>query len=109
MKRVRKIKKENKHLREVRSLVFKWIHPDQADVFLFGSWAAGQVRRHSDIDLGVLPKKPLPEDLLPNLREALEESRVPYHVEIVDLSATDSKFKKLVLERGMAWKGMLSG
>ena len=94
---------QNKFLREVRSLVFGLIHPDQADVFLFGSWARRSARKHSDIDLGVLPKEPLPADLLPRLREALEESHVPYRVEIVDLSAADMKFRNIVLKSGILW------
>ena len=100
---MRKFWKQNKFLREVRNLVFGLIRPDQADVFLFGSWARGSVRKHSDIDLGILPKTQLPADLLSKLREALEESHVPYRVEIMDLSRTDVRFRKLVIKHGILW------
>ena len=100
---MRRFFKKNKFLKQVRELALTWVHPDQADIFLFGSWAKGSQKKHSDIDLAILPKKPLSADLLPKLREAFEESRVPYRVEVVDLSSTDAGFRKTVEQRGILW------
>ena len=43
--------------------------------------------------------------LLSQIRESLQESHVPFNVELVDLSQTDEAFKKRVLEEGIVWAG----
>ncbi len=43
----------------------------RARVFLFGSWARGDARRYSDIDVAILPAEPLPAGFLLDLQEAL--------------------------------------
>ena len=45
----------------------------------------------------------LPPGLLAELREALEESTVPWRVEVVDLSETDAAFRERVLKEGIVW------
>ena len=81
------------------------LKPKRARVYLFGSWARGEVRRSSDIDVAILPRRRLPEDLLPRLREALEESHVPYKVDLVNLGEAGASLKKRVLNEGIRWAG----
>lgn len=76
-------------------------HP--APVYLFGSWATGHASRTSDIDVAVLPLAPLPRGLLSEIREALEESRVIFSVDLVDLSEVSEEFKERVLRKGIEW------
>lgn len=92
-------------LAEVRRLVFRGLQGRKVEVFLFGSRVTGTACRSSDIDVGVLPSAPLPEGLLAEIREDLEESRVPYRVELVDLSATDRTFRDRVRREGVLWAG----
>jgi predicted nucleotidyltransferase len=61
--------------------------------------------RTSDIDVAVLPLEPFPSGLLSEIREALEESRVLYPVELVDLSTTTPEFRDRVLKEGILWSG----
>jgi hypothetical protein len=51
--------------------------------------------------VAVLPRRPLPTGLLSRIREALEESHVPYRVDVVDLSSVDPAFRKRILETGV--------
>ncbi|MFZ5470239.1 MAG: nucleotidyltransferase family protein [Myxococcota bacterium] len=90
-------------LQEVRRIVTSALEGHPARVFLFGSWAKGAATRLSDIDVGVLPLARLPGGLLASVREQLEESRVPYHVDLVDLSEADAAFRNRVLQEGVAW------
>ena len=92
-------------LAEVRRLIQDGLHGRDADVYLYGSWAQGTPRQSSDVDIGVDSKAPLPSGLLARLREQLEESHVPYRVEIIDLSAVDPRFRKTVIQHGIRWNG----
>ncbi len=88
---------------EVRRIVLHGIGPARARVFLFGSRATGRATRLSDIDVAILPLEPLPEGALSLIREALEESSIPYRVDVVDLSAVEAAFRERVLAEGIPW------
>lgn len=94
---------EHDDLQEARRLVVKMLGPQHARLFLFGSRARGDSRRGSDIDIALLPEVPLPPGTLAHLREALEESHIPYRVEIVDLSTTTETFRRKVLAEAIPW------
>jgi hypothetical protein len=94
-----------KALEEVRRFVLQAVGADDARIYLFGSWARGEATRLSDIDVAIDPSTPLPRGTLARLREQLEESAVPYHVDIVDLSRADPEFRRRVLAEGVLWSG----
>jgi len=76
-----------------------------ARIYLFGSRARGNPARASDIDIAILPDAPLEPGTLARIRDALEESTIPYEVEVIDLSAVDEAFRRKVLAEGIAWNG----
>jgi predicted nucleotidyltransferase len=90
-------------LTEARRIVQKVLGQHAVRIFLCGSRARGHAAPQSDIDIAVLPLRPLPPDALSDLREALEESTIPYDVDIIDLSAVDESFRNKVLSEGVAW------
>ncbi|HXG21682.1 MAG TPA: nucleotidyltransferase domain-containing protein [Methylomirabilota bacterium] len=92
-----------KALEEVRRIVRETVGSENADVHLFGSWARGEATRPSDIDIAIDPRETLPRGTLARLRERLEESHVPYRVDVVDLRRTDSEFRRRVLTEGIPW------
>jgi uncharacterized protein len=61
--------------------------PPSARVWVFGSRATGRARRYSDLDLLIDAGRPLSLDEAALLREAFEESDLPYGVDIVDWHA----------------------
>jgi len=62
-------------------------------VWAFGSRATGQrVRRFSDLDLAVEGDE-LTLGQLGNLHEALDESRLPFKVDIADLATVTPEFR----------------
>ncbi len=95
----------NADLAGVRQIVVSRLAPLQARVYLFGSRASGSAHLSSDIDVAVLPRSPLPAGLLAEVREALDDSLIPLHVDLVDLSETDSHFREAVLREGVPWAG----
>ncbi|HEX4133454.1 MAG TPA: nucleotidyltransferase domain-containing protein [Bryobacteraceae bacterium] len=90
-------------LEEVRRIVLRFLKGRQAHVYLFGSWARGEACRVSDIDVAILPSEPLPAGLLPEIEEALENSRSLYPVDLVDLTTTSDNFRRRVLAEGLSW------
>jgi hypothetical protein len=76
-----------------------------ARVYLFGSRARHDQARSSDIDVAILPLAPLPPGLLSSIREELEESNIPYVVDLVDLSQSGAAFREAVLREGVEWTG----
>ena len=91
------------YLAEVKRIVLEGLKGHRAKVYLFGSRATGEAWRWSDIDVAVLPLEPLPMGLLGEISEALEESTVPYNVDLVDLSVADLSFRERVEREGVLW------
>ncbi|ABA58988.1 DNA polymerase, beta-like region [Nitrosococcus oceani ATCC 19707] len=89
---------------EAQRIVREKLEAIKADIYLFGSRADGTMGRYSDIDIGIDPHEPLPTGLLAEIREALEESQIIYHVDLVDLSQVSKTFRRRVLEKGVQWK-----
>ena len=74
-------------------------------VVLFGSRARGDYLETSDMDVGILPKGRINKDKIALFRERIENSNIPYKVDIVDLSQTSRKFADQVLKEGLLlWK-----
>jgi len=92
-------------LQEVRGLIRQVLAAQDVDVYLFGSWVKGTHGSSSDIDIGIEPHTPLPPGTLAILRERLEESHIPYRVEVVDLTAVDEAFRAAVIREGIRWTG----
>lgn len=90
-------------LEPVRELVTRRLAEHGARVYLFGSFARGDAHRFSDVDIAVDTDRPLPRGTLSLLREELEESSIPRHVQLVDLREADDAFRKRILEEGIPW------
>jgi predicted nucleotidyltransferase len=91
-------------LARVRTIVLEALAGWDTGVYLFGSSATGATRRGSDIDVAVEPRRPLPSRVLADLRETLEESTIPYEVDVVDLSEASPQFRQRVKREGIVWK-----
>lgn len=92
-------------LERVREITLQVLGDRDARVYLFGSSVTGRLRQSSDIDVAIDPVRVLPSALLAELRERLEESAVPYDVDIVDLSAASPEIRASVEREGLLWRG----
>ena len=90
-------------LEDVRRIVLDVVSEKKGRVYLFGSWARGEATRLSDIDVAIDPHATLPRGMLAQLRERLEESHVPYRVDVVDLTRMSPEFRQRVLTEGGLW------
>jgi len=69
-------------------------------IYLFGSRATDQYHDVSDFDIGVLASEEIDRELS-IARELLENSNIPFTVDLVDLSATSEEFATLVQQEGI--------
>ena len=75
-----------------------------AAVWLFGSCARGAARQHSDIDIAILPRDELPSGFLAELAADIEESPIPYDVDLVDLRRAEPALVEEVRREGVKWR-----
>ena len=87
----------------VKQIVLKHIPKDNFAVFLFGSRAVGNDKPLSDIDIGILGSEPLPTIIKVDLESDLEESIVPYKIDLIDFYQVDKDFKKEALNTIQIW------
>lgn len=90
-------------LDDVRGIVLDGLRGCRAKVWLFGSRAGGGAREGSDIDVAVLPLEPLQPGVLAAIRDRLEESSVPWAVDLVDLSTASEALRASVENGGIPW------
>jgi predicted nucleotidyltransferase len=91
-------------LGELRRMVLDALGEHEAEVWLFGSCARGDVMQHSDIDIAILPRTELAPDFFSDLAEATEESTIPYDVDLVDLRRAAATLIEEVRREGVKWK-----
>jgi len=87
-----------KSLALLKRIVYSHVSDDY-QVFLFGSRARGDNRPFSDIDLGIRGTSPLPSKTLALLKNDLEESNLPYRVDLVDFNNTSAHFNKIAMQK----------
>jgi uncharacterized protein len=91
-------------IEELRRIVLAALGDHNAAVWLFGSCARGEPCQHSDIDVAILPRDELPNGFLGMLAADIEESTIPYDVDLVDLRHADSALVEEVRREGVKWR-----
>ncbi len=91
------------YLQLTQQIVLKHIDSKMYKVFLFGSRACGNAKHYSDIDIGVIGNTKLSSIIKSEIETELEESIVPFKVDIVDFYAVSAEFKKYALEKIIQW------
>mgnify|MGYP001349770510 FL=1 len=74
----------------------------QVRVILFGSRARKDNQYFSDIDIAIDSEKDLNEDII-ELKGIIEESTLPYKVDIIQLSRTSQTMREEIIKEGKVW------
>lgn len=90
-------------LEQVRAIVVAALEGHGARVYLVGSCARGDAVRTSDIDVAIDAGGRLPPLLSVEIKEQLEESTVPYFVDVVDLASVDAGYRRELLDGAVEW------
>lgn len=86
-------KKAEHEVRKIRKVMMENLPPG-CRFFLFGSRAAGPCSFNSDIDVAIEPGKNFNSRIIAVIQEIIEESWVPFKVDIVNLA------KKRIKDKG---------
>lgn len=78
-------------------------HVPKARVYLFGSRARHDHTAESDIDVAIDASAAIDRDALANIREELEESTIPFTIDVVDIHTAAPKLKEQILKDGKLW------
>lgn len=81
-------------LEQVRAILRKHL-PDRK-IVAFGSRATGNMKPFSDLDLAIMGDQPIPATVLADLREELDESDLPFKVDLVEWASTSDSFRKII-------------
>ena len=95
---------ENKYIVQLKEMVLDFLRDKPIRVILYGSRARGDHRPGSDVDLALSTEGEIDRLLLANLRELLEESTIPYKVDIIDLKHTSEVFQAEIMKEAIVWK-----
>lgn len=90
---------QSKAEKSIKEVIFKFLNPKDYKVFIFGSRATGKAKKFSDFDVGILGKKPISPHKLAFIEEELENSDLPFNVDVVDFSSVSKNFKKVSLSK----------
>lgn len=96
-------------LSRIKVILSRAFQGKECQIYLFGSRATGRHTPGSDYDLAVLNLGRGAAEVagreLSRAREMLEESTIPFIVEIVDLNAAAADFRRRVQEQGiLVWE-----
>ncbi len=85
--------------KEIKNILQKFVDFKKYNVFVFGSRVKGKARKFSDYDVGVVGREPLGFKKIAQINEELEESDLPYRVDVVDFSTVSKNFKNTALSK----------
>ena len=80
--------------RIVRDILQRYV-PDR-EIWAFGSRAKWTAKEFSDLDIAIIGDKPLSIALTADLREAFQESALPFKVDIVDWANITPSFQQVI-------------
>jgi len=91
-------------LRELKKILIDTFCDTEAKVYLFGSWARNEEKQSSDIDIAVEGYRQFSPSKWQELNDRVEESLIPYYVDIVDLENASKELIQNVKKEGILWK-----
>ena len=93
----------NEYVLEAKAFTLKFWQNQPVRIYLFGSWARGEAKRSSDVDIAIESREDM-SFLIGEFREALENSCIVYNVDVVDMNFAAESLCKKIREEGIVWK-----
>ena len=85
-------------LEMVRNILNRFV--PEAEILVFGSRVHGTAKPWSDLDLAIKAKSALDWKLLEEIKEAFQESELPFRVDILDWNEITDAFRSAIEESG---------
>jgi len=80
---------------EIKQIVGKRLNLTQYQLFFFGSRVSGHGDEHSDIDIGIEGKEPVPVLTRMEIEEDIENLPVLYKIDFVDFKTVSEDFYRI--------------
>jgi len=85
---------KDENIQLIKEIVFKHLDPAKNRAYIFGSRVRGDNSRFSDFDLGIEGEK-LPAEIYFSIVQDLEDSDIPYKVDVVEMREVSDRFKDI--------------
>lgn len=85
------------HLEIVRKILAE--HAPEAEIRAFGSRVKGNAKEFSDLDIALVENARISFDRMRLLKEALQNSVLPFRVDVVDWNSISESFQAIVAEK----------
>jgi hypothetical protein len=90
-------------MNQIKSVIKEELADREISVILFGSRATGKDRIASDVDIALKAKTPIDRQLLLRIKDRLEDSTIPYRVDLVDWSRVSESVQNDIDTKGRIW------
>jgi type I restriction enzyme S subunit len=80
--------------RIVRDVLQRYV--PEREVWAFGSRAKWTAKEFSDLDIAIIGDEPLSIGLMAEMREAFQESSLPFKIDIVDWASITPPFRQII-------------
>ncbi len=91
---------EEKYIIRIREIFEKYLQPKDR-LFVFGS--SVEEEKFGDVDLAIVSESDETNKLIYKIKDALEESTLPYKFDVVDINKTKDPFRTRVLSGPKIW------
>ena len=92
----------DKDMEFIKQVLKKYV--PHAEVRAFGSRVDGRAKPYSDLDLAIVGKEKIDRLDLVKLKEAFQESSLPFRVDIVDWHRISENFRKIIEKNMLSFK-----
>ena len=79
-------------------------HVPDRDIRVMGSRASGRAKPFSDLDLVVMGDEPLSLPARGELRDAFDESNLPFAVDLIEWASSSDAFRRVITERAQPFR-----
>ena len=94
----------SRFLSEIKTILINVFREQSCEIYLFGSRAVGNASMTSDFDIAISSPNEIDREIS-HAREILDESNIPYMVDLVDLKTTSAPFRNRIMKEGiLLWR-----
>lgn len=87
---------ETRYLEQAKSIINSILQDEKLKIYVFGSRATGKAKKYSDLDLALQSDKKINSDKINKINYELEETTIPYKIDVIDLDTITENFKKYI-------------
>lgn len=87
---------EPRYLEQVKNIINSISQDENLKIYVFGSRATGKTKKYSDLDIALESNSKIDSSKLSKISIELEETTIPYKIDVIDLNNITDSFKKCI-------------